>query len=109
MTLQEQLQADLKEAMKARDSLRLDVLRGARAALQSAQQEADKAVYDAAVREIEQRHAGDSAAREAALAAMHLESVPLSEEAQQAVLAREAKRRRDAAETYQQAGQTERY
>jgi hypothetical protein len=109
MTLQEQLQADLKEAMKARDSLRLDVLRGARAALQSAHQEADKQRYDAAVREIEQRHAGDSAARDAALAAMHIEPTVLDEEAQQAVIAREAKRRRDAAETYQQAGQTERY
>jgi hypothetical protein len=39
---------------------------------------------------------------------MQIEPVPLTEEEQQDVLAREVKRRRDAAETYAQAGQTER-
>lgn len=108
MTLQEQLQQDMKAAMKAGDKLRVEVLRGARAALQSAQQEADKQRYDAAVRDIDARPGMDSATREAALATLRLVPVALDEAAQQAVLTREVKRRREAASMYQQAGQVER-
>lgn len=108
MLLQEQLQQDLKTAMKAGDRLRVEVIRGARAALQNARLEADKQRYDAAVREIDARVGNDSVAREAALATLKLDPVLLDEEAEQAVLAREVKRRREAAQIYEQAGQVER-
>lgn len=115
MTLQEQLQQDLKTAMKARDRLRTEVIRGARAALQSAQQEADKQRYDAARREApdapvsEEGEEGEGQAPASCVFDdMKAISVPLTEEEQQAVIAREVKRRREAAALYQQAGQAER-
>jgi hypothetical protein len=112
MTIQEQLQQDLKIAMKARDRLRIDVIRGARAALQSAQQEADKQRYDAARREASDVPASDDNDEQTAESCVFDEmksmSVPLTEDEQQAVIAREVKRRREAAALYQQAGQKER-
>jgi hypothetical protein len=117
MTIQERLQADLKEAMKAKERLRVQIIRDARAALQRAQQDADKARYDAARAEIVASGLSDNPADAdesgrtplaRALDEMQIEPVPLTEEEQQDVLAREVKRRRDAAETYAQAGQTER-
>ncbi|HMQ32609.1 MAG TPA: GatB/YqeY domain-containing protein [Chloroflexaceae bacterium] len=108
MTISERLIADLKEAMRAGDKARVEVIRGARAALQSAQLEAAKQRYDAAAREIEARHAGDAAAREAALAAVGADAhAPLDPAAQEAVIAKEIKRRREAAELYHQAGRAE--
>jgi hypothetical protein len=116
MTLQEQLQRDLKEAMRAKDRLRVETIRGARAALERAQSEADKERYDAARKEVEARGLSDQPedADESgqtpmalALAEMLVESMPLDEEAQQKVLAREVKRREEAATMYQQAGHTE--
>ncbi len=104
MSIQERLQADLKEAMRSGDKLRLDVIRVARAALQSAQLEAAKQAYDAAARDIEERLAHDQQARDAALAAITADPhTPLDDAAQEAVIAKEVKRRRDAADAYRKA------
>ncbi|NJK79274.1 MAG: GatB/YqeY domain-containing protein [Chloroflexaceae bacterium] len=108
MSIQEQLAQDLKEAMKARDRLRVDVIRNARAALQQAQLDASKQRYDAAAQEIEQRFAGDTAAIEAALNALPTEQVSLTDEEQQQVLAREVKKRRDTADMYRKVNEQER-
>lgn len=108
VSVQERLTQDLKTAMKAKDQVRVNVIRGARAALQQAQLEADKQRYDEAARQIAQQHAGDQAAIDAALNAMSNESLPLDETAQQRVLMREAKKRRDSAQTYRAAGHNDR-
>lgn len=108
LDIQEQLKEDLKTAMKARDKLRVDVIRMARAALQQAQLDATKQRFDATAREIEQRLAGDQAAIDAAMASLDLPPQPLDLVAQQQVLAKEAKRRRDSAAIYRQHGQEER-
>jgi hypothetical protein len=118
MTLEEQLQHDLKQAMKTRDQQRADVIRTLRAALQRAQSDAEKARYDAARQEIEAQGLSnrEEDANEAGLTplARALETIeiargPLSEDEQQAVIAREVKRRREAAAMYQQAGKTAQY
>lgn len=107
-TIQEQLTADLKAAMKAGDKARVETIRTARAALQSAQLEAAKQRYDAAARAIEAQYAGDSAAREAALAAISADAhAPLDAEAQMAVISKEIKRRRESAEMYQKGNRPE--
>lgn len=109
MSIQERLQADLKEAMRSGDKVRLDVIRGARAALQSAQLEAAKQIYDTEARAIEARYADDAEARDAALAAISADPhTPLDDAAQEAVIAKEVKRRRDAAEIYRNAGRADR-
>lgn len=108
MDIQQQLKDDLKTAMKARDQLRVDVIRTVRAALQQAQLDHDKQRYDRAARQIDQQHAGDQAAIDAALAQLELPAEPLDAAAQQQVLAKEAKRRRDTAEVYRTAGEEER-
>ena len=108
MTISERLTADLKVAMKAGDKLRIEAIRSARAALQSAQLEAAKARYDAAVRAIEQRYAGDATAREAALAAISADGhQALEPAAEAAVIAKELKRRHEAAEMYRKGGRLE--
>jgi len=136
-TISERLTTDLKAAMRAGEKLRVDTIRGARAALQSAQLEAAKQKYDAAARVIEDQHAHDSAAREAALAAISADAhdaarvieaqhahdsaareaalaaisadahAPLDQAAEEAVIAKEIKRRYDAAEMYQKGGRPE--
>ncbi len=108
LDIQEQLKEDLKAAMKARDQLRIDVIRMARSALQQAQLDAAKQRFDATAREIAQRLAGDQAAIDAALANLDMVPQPLDLTAQQQVLAKEAKRRRDSAAIYRQHGQAER-
>lgn len=108
MTISERLVADLKEAMKAGDKSRVETIRSARAALQNAQLDAAKQKYDQAAREIEARYADDQAAREAALAAIGADPhAALAPEAQEAVLAKEIKRRYEAAELYRKAGRAE--
>lgn len=108
MTISERLQDDLKTAMRAGDKARVETIRGARAALQSAQLEAAKQKYDAAARTIEAEHAGDQAAREAALAAISADPhEPLDPERQAAVIAKEIKRRQEAAEMYHKGGRAE--
>ncbi len=117
MTIQEKLQQDLKDAMKAKDQQRVNTIRNARAALQRAQQDAQKERYDTARRDIEARGLSDREedadaagltplAR--ALQEMQVADEPLDEEEQQQVITREVKRRREAAEMYAQAGQSER-
>ncbi len=108
MTISERLVEDLKAAMRAGDKVRVEVIRSARAALQSAQLEAAKQRYDAAAREVEARHAGDQAAREAALAAISADAhEALAPEEQEAVIARAIKRRHEAAEMYHRGGRAE--
>ncbi|WP_322823036.1 GatB/YqeY domain-containing protein [Chloroflexus sp.] len=108
MSIQERLTNDLKEAMRAGDKVRVNAIRAARAALQAAQLGAAKQRFDAAVAEIETRHAGDTAAIEAAKANLAIDShAALSDAEQEAVIAREIKRRRDAAEIYHKAGRSD--
>jgi uncharacterized protein YqeY len=107
-TIQERLMVDLKTAMKAGDKARVEAIRTARAALQSAQLEAAKQRYDAAARAIEAQYAHDAAAREAALAAISADAhVPLDEAAQIAVISKEIKRRRESAEMYHKGNRLE--
>lgn len=107
MSIEERLQQDLKTAMRAKERLRVDVIRMARAALQSAQQAESKQRYDEAVRAIEAQHADNEEERAAALEAIEVPAKLLDDEAEQAVIRREIKRRREAAELYAQAGQTD--
>ncbi len=108
MTISERLFDDLKIAMKAGEKIRVETIRGARAAIQNAQLEAAKQKYDAEVRAIEARYAADPAARETALAAISADPhAPLAAEAQEAVIAKEIKRRHEAAEMYHAGGRAE--
>jgi uncharacterized protein len=108
MTISERLVDDMKAAMKAGEKARLEAIRSARAALQNAQLEAAKQKYDAAARAIEAQYAGDQAAREAALAAISADPhEALPPEAQEAVIAKEIKRRHEAAEMYHKGGRAE--
>lgn len=85
MHIQEQLQQDLKTAMRAGERLRVEVIRMALAALKSAQMSTVKAAFDAV------GEAGaDTIDRTQAL----------SETAMQDVIAKEIKRRREAADLY---------
>jgi uncharacterized protein YqeY len=93
MGIQEQLQQDLKQAMKARDSLRVDVIRGARDAIQKARLEAVKQQYDAMGEQQE--------------ASTRIE-VELDEATLTNVLSREVKRRKESADMYRNAGHTDR-
>jgi uncharacterized protein YqeY len=93
MGIQEQLQQDLKQAMKARDSLRVDVIRGARDAIQKARLEAVKQQYDATG---EQQEVSTSI------------EVELDEATLTNVLSREVKRRKESADMYRNAGHTDR-
>jgi uncharacterized protein YqeY len=104
MSIQERLSTNLKDAMRAGEKARVDVIRAARAAMQSAQLEAAKQRYDAAVLAIEAEHADDAEARDAAMAAISVDShAALDDAAAEAVIAKEIKRRRDAAEIYRKA------
>lgn len=108
MTIEERLTADMKEAMRGGDKLRLETIRTARAALQNARLEAAKQRYDQAARAIEAQHANDQAAREAALAAISADShAALDQAAQEAVISKEIKRRRESAEMYHKGGRAE--
>ncbi len=95
MGIQEQLQQDLKQAMKARDSLRVDVIRGARDAIQKARLEAVKQQYDA------------TEGQEGQEASTRIE-VELDEATLTNVLTREVKRRKESADMYRNAGHTDR-
>lgn len=104
MSIQERLVVDLKEAMRSGDKLRVEVIRNARAALQNAQLEAAKRSYDEAARDIEAQLADTPEARDTALAAIAADAhAPLDASAQEAVIAKEVKRRHDAAELYRKA------
>lgn len=91
VSLEEQLQQDLKSAMRAREQLRVDVIRMALAAIKNTQIAQVKAAFDAA--------GGEAAV----LAGQQLEidrNVALSDTMVQDVLAKEIKRRRESAEAY---------
>lgn len=104
MSIQERLIADLKDAMRGGDKARVDVIRTTRAALQTAQLELAKQRYDMAARTIELEHAQNPEARDSALAGISADShVALDDSAAEAVIAKEIKRRRDAAEIYRKA------
>lgn len=90
MSLQEQLQNDLKTAMRAGEQQRVDVIRMTLAALKTASQAQMKAAFDKAGGE-----AGGEAAQQAAQ-----QAASLSDAAMQDTVAKEAKRRREAAEAY---------
>lgn len=108
MSIQERLTADLKAAMRGGEKARVEVIRTTRAALQSAQLEFAKQRYDEAARAIEAQHPDDVEARNAALSAISADPhVALDDAAQEAVITKEIKRRRDAAEIYQKAGRAE--
>ena len=85
--LYEQFQTDMKEAMKARDSVRVNVLRMAMSAIKTAQSNQVKQAYDAAGGE------ANLAAAEAAAQAVVLSDVQVQD-----IVAKEVKRRREAAE-----------
>ena len=91
MTIQEQLQQDLKAAMRGGEKLRVDVIRMTLAALKNAQMAAEKEAYDAAA-------ASQDQGEQARIA------VTLSESAMQQTVTKEVKRRRDAAELYRKGG-----
>lgn len=92
MNIQEQLQQDLKTAMRERDKLRVDVIRMALAALKNAQMAMVQHAYDEA--------AAATSGQEGAADVAIDRNVALSEAAMQETIAREVKRRRDAAELY---------
>ncbi|WP_129626917.1 GatB/YqeY domain-containing protein [Candidatus Oscillochloris fontis] len=105
MLLHERLNSDLKDAMRSGDKARVELIRTTRAALQTAQLEAAKQRYDAAAREIEAKYADDAEARDAALSAISADAhAPLDDAAVVAIIIKEVKRRRDAAEIYHKAG-----
>ena len=87
--LYDQFQADMKEAMKARDSVRVNVLRMAMSAIKSSLSNQVKQAYDAAGGE------ANMAAAEAAAQAVVLSDVQVQD-----IVAKEDKRRREAAEMF---------
>jgi len=90
MNLQEQLQQDLKAAMRGGEKLRVDVIRMTLSALKNAEMALVKSAYDAA------SDASDADQQPIAVA--------LNETVMQETVAKEAKRRREAAEIYRKAG-----
>lgn len=108
MSIQERLATDLKAAMRGGDKARVEVIRTTRAAIQAAQLEFAKQRYDEAARAIEAQYPDDVDARNAALSAISADPhVALDDATQEAVITKEIKRRRDAAEIYQKAGRAE--
>ncbi len=92
MTIHEQLQQDLKTAMRGGDKLRVEVIRMALAALKNTQIAQEKAAYDAAP---------DEAARGSAPIDR---AASLSEPVAQDTIAKEVKRRREAADMFHKGG-----
>jgi uncharacterized protein YqeY len=102
MNIQEQLQQDLKTAMRGGEKLRVEVIRGALAALKNAQIAMAETAYDKALAAAPQQvgEDGQPIAPEITLD----RNMPLSETAMQETLAKEVKRRRDAAQLYYKGG-----
>ena len=95
MNIQEQMQQDVKAAMRSGDRKRLDVLRMALAALKNAEMALVKDAFDAAAK------ADDAAAEGAPIA------VALSDADMQQTITKEVKRRHDAAELYTKGGRAD--
>lgn len=104
MTIEERLQTDLKDAMRSGDKFRVQVIRSARDALQKARLERVKQQYDAQVA------AGDASTTETSsgTSGSAHQQITLDNEAQEAVIAKEIKRRRESAEIYRKAGRADR-
>jgi uncharacterized protein len=96
MNIQEQLQQDMKTAMRGGERERLGVIRMALAALQKAQMALVEAEYNKALAESHTTEPEITLDR----------NMPLSETAMQETIAKEVKRRYDAAEIYRK-GQRE--
>lgn len=99
MNIQQQLDADLKQAMRGGDKQRVEVIRMARAALKNAQIQLVKEAFDTAT-------AGQSLDENAEVGGLTNE-VALSDAQMQDVIAKEVKRRRDAVEAYTNAGRAD--
>jgi len=97
MTIQEQLQQDLKAAMRAGEKQRVDVIRMALAALKNAQMAMVKQAFDAAP-------PPEAAHTDQDYTVTIDRNMALSEAAMQETLSKEVKRRRDAAELYHKGG-----
>jgi uncharacterized protein len=95
VTIQQQLDADLKQAMRGGDKQRVEVIRMARAALKNAQIALVKSAFDEAT-------GGKELAEGAEVGGVNRE-VALSDAQQQDVIAKEVKRRRDAVDAYTKA------
>ena len=102
MNIEEQLRQDMKTAMRGGEKLRLLVIRGALAALKSAQMALVEAAYDQALAAAPQQLGPEG--QVIAPEIMIDRNMPLSETAMQETLAKELKRRRDAIELYQKGG-----
>jgi uncharacterized protein YqeY len=98
MNIQEQLQQDLKSAMRAGEKPRVEVIRMALAALKNAQIALVEAEYDKALAAAPK--AVDAEGQPVAPENKLDRNMPLSEAAMQETLAKEVKRRRDAADLY---------
>jgi uncharacterized protein YqeY len=105
MNIQEQLQQDLKGAMRAGDKRRVEVIRMTLAALKNAQMAMVEAAYDKALAAapVVLDENGERVPPEITLD----RNMPLSEVAMQETVAKEAKRRRDAAEAFHKGGRAE--
>src|SRR5215211_3749801 len=102
MNIEEQLRQDLKTAMRGGEKLRLLVIRGALAALKSAQMAMVESAYDQALAAAPKQIGADGQVITPEIKIDH--TMPLSETAMQETLAKELKRRRDAIELYQKGG-----
>ena len=102
MNIEEQLRQDLKTAMRGGEKLRLLVIRGALAALKSAQMAQVEAAYDQALAAAPKQVGAEGQVIEPEIVIDR--NLPLSETAMQETLAKELKRRRDAIELYQKGG-----
>lgn len=94
MTIQEQIQNDVKAAMRSGDRMRVDVLRMALAALKNAEMAMVKEAFDSAA-----PTGGEGEAEPIA--------VMLSEADMQQTITKEVKRRHDAAELYTKGGRAD--
>jgi uncharacterized protein len=105
MNIQEQLQNDLRSAMRAGDRPRVGVIRMALAALQNARLALVEAEYDQALAAAPK--VIDADGREVPPEITIDRNMSLSETAMQETLAKEVKRRHDAAEIYRKGGRAE--
>jgi len=102
MNIQEQLQQDVKTAMRSGEKFRVGVIRGALAALKNAQIALVEAEYGKALAAAPKLVGEDG---QTIPPEIRLDrNMPLSETAMQETLTKEVKRRRDAAELYRRGG-----
>jgi uncharacterized protein len=105
MNIQEQLQQDVKAAMRGGEKFRVEVIRGALAALKNAQIALVEAEYDKALAAAPKLAGEDGQPIPPEITLDR--NMPLSETAMQETLTKELKRRRDAAELYRKGGREE--